>query len=96
MQFQTFQGAILTQNLEKSQKDVTFIGIWGVRGGPLGTHFRYFWVPFFDDVFGKPLDTILHRFWYHFGFHFGGIFSDFSEPADLVNIELPLQRELNS
>ena len=53
MQFQTFQGAILTQNLEKSQKDVTFIGIWGVRGGPLGTHFRYLWVPFFDDFLGS-------------------------------------------
>ena len=42
------------------------------------------------------MDTISHRFWYHFGFHFGAIFSDFSEPADLVRIELPLQRELNS
>ena len=42
------------------------------------------------------MDTILHRFWYDFGLHFGVIFSDFSEPADLVKIEFPLQRELNS
>ena len=42
------------------------------------------------------MDTISHRCWYHFGFHFGAIFSDFSEPTDLVKIELPLQRELNS
>ena len=42
------------------------------------------------------MDTISHRFWYHFGFHFTAIFSDFSEPTDLVKIELPLQRELNS
>ena len=65
-------------------------GHWGTLGHTFSLFVGIMFLITFWEAYGYHFASI-----YHFGFHFGAIFSEFSESTDLVNIELPLQRELN-
>ena len=47
------------------------------------------------DPFPNRSQTLLVRFWLHFGSHFGSFFGHFLGLAAKVKIELPSRRELN-
>ena len=47
------------------------------------------------DPFPNRSQTLLVRFWLHFGSHFGSFFGHFLGLAAKVKIELPSKRELN-